>query len=207
MLSKKTVNRLSRYRKFLTGYQYLDRPHIFSHDLARMLGINPVHVRRDLMLIGFPGSHRKGYDVNNLIELIDQTLDHGETKRVALVGLGKLGSALLQYLNENDNNLVISAAFDLDPGKVNRSFEGIPCFDITQLEREVTARDIKIAVLTTASEDVQNIANILVSTGIEGILNFTPEHLCLSPEIYVMEYDVIMALDEIGYFIHKPGAD
>ena len=63
-LPKKTIQRLSRYRRLLLKYQYLSDPYIYSHDLARLLNLNPVQVRRDLMLIGSSGNHRKGYNVN-----------------------------------------------------------------------------------------------------------------------------------------------
>ncbi len=98
-LPKRTVQRLSRYRRLLSKYRYMSEPYIYSHDLARLLNLNPVQVRRDLMLIGSSGNHRKGYNVNELNDLIGETIDSKEVQKVGIVGAGRLGQAVLNYID------------------------------------------------------------------------------------------------------------
>ncbi len=202
-LPKSTVYRLSKYRRFLSRYLYVEKPHVFSHDLARMTGVHPVQVRRDLMLIGISGNHRKGYRVDELINLIDNTLDHGRVNKVCLVGIGKLGRAILHFMNETDNNLLMKAAFDLDPSVNGTDIEGFPAFHITHMDRVIKDMEIDIAVLTTPPDDIDNIVKLLVSAGIKGILNFAPAQFDVPEGIYVKECDVITYIDEIGYYIDK----
>ena len=70
-----------------------EKTHVFSHEIAQMLHITPVQVRRDLMLIGYSGNLRKGYDIKELIELIGRIIDADKGQRVAVVGLGNLGKS------------------------------------------------------------------------------------------------------------------
>lgn len=203
LLPKSTVNRLSKYRRLLSRYRYLEQPHIFSHDLARMVGVHPVQVRRDLMLIGISGNHRKGYKVNDLIDRIDTTLDHGKINRVCLVGIGKLGRAILHFLNETDNNLLIKAAFDLDPTITGQDYEGVPAYHIGEMAHIIKEEEIDIAIITIPSDDLDNIAQLLTGAGIKGILNFVPGQLVVPEDVYVKECDVITLIDEVGYFIMK----
>jgi len=90
-LPPRTVERLSKYRRLLEKLQESEESYIFSHQLARMLNLTPVQVRRDLMLIGFSGNHRKGYNISELLALIGKTIDREEGHNIAIVGMGNLG--------------------------------------------------------------------------------------------------------------------
>jgi redox-sensing transcriptional repressor len=138
-----------------------------------------------------------------LIPLIDNTLDHGKLNRVCLVGAGKLGKAILNFLNETDNNLSMKASFDLDPSLKGKQIEGVPSFHISEMDRVIRSEKINIAVLTTPPDDVENIVKMLVDAGIKGILNFVPVTLDVPEDVYVRECDVITYIDEIGYYIEK----
>jgi len=136
-LPSKTINRLSVYRRLLSRYKYLSEPHIFSHDLARMLKRNPVQVRRDLLDIGFKGNHQKGYNVNELINLIDKTLTQGEIKNMALVGSSNWGNAIIEFLHNFEYNSRLVAFFDDDFRQASKDLSGIPCFDISKIYDKV----------------------------------------------------------------------
>ena len=89
ILPKKTVERLSKYRRILGKYRNLEEPHIYSHDLARMLNITSAQVRRDIMLIGFNGNHRKGYNVKELVDLIGEKILNGRFRMDDKSGLSR----------------------------------------------------------------------------------------------------------------------
>ena len=200
-LPKKTVKRLSQYRRLLLKYQYLEEPHIFSHDLARLLNLNPVQVRRDLMLIGSSGNHRKGYNVNEVVRMIGKNLDFEEGKNLIIIGMGKLGQAIFDYLADADMFQQICAIFDIDPAKVNKSHAGIPCFDIRDLHKIIKKYNVRVAVLTVPADYANSISEILVDAGIRGILNFTSVRLNLPENIHIKEFDIITALEEVSYFV------
>ena len=102
-LPHKTVERLSQYRRTLLLILSKEKTHVFSHEIALMLHITPVQVRRDLMLIGYSGNLRKGYDIKELIELIGRIIDAERGQRVAVVGLGNLGKAFISYFKSLRN--------------------------------------------------------------------------------------------------------
>ncbi len=200
-LPVKTVQRLSRYRRLLVKYKYLDEPHIFSHDLARLCNLNPVQVRRDLMLIGSTGNHRYGYNVNELIRLIEENIDNKNGQNLCIVGMGKIAQAITQYLHESEIYQNIVAVFDIDSVKVGKDFEGIPCFDISKLSEIIQKENIRIAILTVPTDYAISITDILIQSGIKGILNFTSVKLETHDDIYIKEFDIVTSLEEIAYFV------
>lgn len=200
-LPKRTVQRLSRYRRLLSKYRYMSEPYIYSHDLARLLNLNPVQVRRDLMLIGSSGNHRKGYNVNELNELIGKTIDSTEIQKVAIVGVGRLGQAILNYLSGEDMNLKAVAVFDIDSQKIGKKFYDVECYDISKVSHEVLEKNISIGIIAVPSEFASSIADILLSSGVEGILNFSNVHLDLPKSVYLKEFDIITTLEEMAYFV------
>lgn len=200
-LPVKTVQRLSKYRRLLLKYRYLSKPYIFSHDLARLFNLNPVQVRRDLMLIGASGNNRNGYNINELIDLISDTIDIKNCKNIAIIGMGKMGQAILNYVTEEEKHLNIVAVFDIDPHKVNKTFEDIVCYDIRKISEIVRKKNILIGIITVPSDYAVSISNILIESGIKGILNFTSVHLDLPENIYLKEFDIITFFDEIAFFI------
>jgi redox-sensing transcriptional repressor len=200
-LPPRTVERLSKYRRLLFKYRDLEEAHIFSHKLANLFNISPEQVRRDLMLIGLTGNHRKGYNIRALIELIGNTIDREDNQHVALVGIGNLGMAVLGFIRKAETRMNVIAAFDTDKNKVNTTIAGVPCYPADKMEEIIRERTIHIAILTVPPESAVQTAILLKQAGIKGILNFTSVHLDVTPEIYLKNYDIITSLEEIGFFI------
>jgi redox-sensing transcriptional repressor len=199
-LPSNTVARLSQYKRHLLKYRYLERPYIFSHDLARALNHKAVVIRRDLMLLGFTGSHKNGYNVKELIQRITEALSAGTPKNVAFVGLGNLGKALINYFSGEDSFLNITAAFDIDPLKVNKSYSGIYCYPINKMAEVVKEKSISIGVILVPPDDAQDIAELMVLNGIQGILNFTSSVIKVDDKVFVEDVDFITALEKLSYF-------
>jgi redox-sensing transcriptional repressor len=202
-LPPRSVERLSKYRRLLNRLNDGNGGFIFSHDLARLLNLTPVQVRRDLMLIGLEGNRRKGYNIRALIELIGATIDKEEGHNVAIVGMGNLGRAITAFLQKSKSRHNILAAFDVDPGKINRDISGIPCFDHQLIPDIVNKLKINIAILTVPPEAATEIADLLIRSGIKGILNFTSVSLDIPASVYLKDYDIITSLEEIGFFINN----
>ncbi|HBS86312.1 MAG: hypothetical protein A2W91_09600 [Bacteroidetes bacterium GWF2_38_335] len=200
-LPDNTIERFFKYRRLLLKYLYLEQPHIFSHDLARVLNISPVLVRRDLMLIGCHGNNRKGYPVNELIEVINSRLSAESKKNAVLIGIDGLGAAATEYFLSEESSLSIVATFDYIPKKENNAFTDIPCYGIMQLGEIIKTHDVSIAVLAVSTEDIESVVRILIDSGIKGILNFTPYKLDLPKDIYLEEFDPVSKLEKVSYFV------
>lgn len=204
VLPEKTVQRLSRYRRLLSKYQYLEEPYIFSHDLARLLNINPVQVRRDLMLIGSTGNNRKGYSVVELIDMISKAIDPHEGLNIAVVGFGKLGQAICKYLSDSHGFQDVVAAFDIDADKINKTFNGVTCYDISKIPQVLRQRNVTTAIMTIPDDYAKEICRILVDCGVKGLLNFTSVKLNVPDGVFVRDFDIITSLEVINYFGCKP---
>ena len=202
-LPHKTVERLSQYRRALLLILSKEKTHVFSHEIAQMLHITPVQVRRDLMLIGYSGNLRKGYDIKELIDLIGKIIDTEKGQRVAVVGLGNLGKAIISYFRGKRTKLTIVAAFDINVEKINRVYNGVPCHHFDLLPKIVRQENITIGIITVPAEQAASVAETMVLSGIKGILNFTPKPLNVSPHVYLEEYDMITSLEKVAFFAKK----
>ena len=202
-LPHKTVERLSQYRRALLLILSKEKTHVFSHEIAQMLHITPVQVRRDLMLIGYSGNLRKGYDIKELIELIGKIIDTDKGQTVAVVGLGNLGKAIISYFRGKRTKLTIVAAFDVNSDKIDRVYNGVPCYHVDLLQKIIKKENISVGIITVPAEQAPAIAESLVLSGIKGILNFTPKPLNVSPYVYLEEYDMITSLEKVAFFAKK----
>jgi redox-sensing transcriptional repressor len=202
-LPDKTVERLSQYRRTLLIASASGKHHIFSHELAAMLHITSVQVRRDIMLIGYSGTLRQGYDVKELIDIIGKIIDSKEGQKVAVIGIGNLGRAIIGYFSGKRTKLTVVAGFDLNPEKVDRVYAGVWCYHFDRLTEIIKSENITIAVLTVPASEAAAVAELLVMAGIKGVLNFTPKPINVPSNVYLEEYDIITSLEKLAYFVKK----
>lgn len=200
-LPHKTIERLSQYRRALLICLEKGQTHIYSHEIARIQHITAVQVRRDLMLIGYTGTLRKGYNVKELIELIGEIIDSSEGINVAIVGMGNLGRALINYFIGKRSHLRIVASFDINPDKIGNTMSGVPCFSIDDLPQIVKEKNIKIGIMTVPAEFASQTADLLVKSGIKGILNYTPKPVNVPDDVYLEEYDMITSLEKVAFYV------
>jgi redox-sensing transcriptional repressor len=203
-ISEKTVGRLSLYRRMLTKLE--PKPdYVYSHDIAALSGVTSAQVRRDLMVVGQAGSPNRGYRTEALVRSIGEFLDDPRGQKVALVGAGHLGQAILAYSGGRRPKLAIVAAFDSDPEKANQSIHGCKCYPIEQLIEVVRREKIRVGIITVPADSAQKIADALIEGGVKGILSFAPVSLRVPPHVYVDDIDMIMALEKVSYFARKMG--
>jgi len=203
MISERIVGRLSLYRRVLSDLLADGATHAYSHVLANLAGVSAAQVRRDIMSLGFTGTPSRGYDVGGLIDSIAAFLDSATVQAAALVGVGNLGRAILAFFCGRRPNLMIAAAFDIDPQKTNRTVHGVRCYRIESLREQIAARDIKIAVITVPAAAAQQVADRLVAAGVRGILNFAPVPLHVPADVFVEQIDMTTSLEKVAFFARQ----
>jgi redox-sensing transcriptional repressor len=199
-LPEKTVERLSQYRRVLLKVAEEGKTHIFSHELANLLHITPVQVRRDIMLIGHTGTLRKGYEITELVGSIGEIIDCKKEQKVAVIGAGNLGKAIMGYLKGKRTKLTIKAAFDVNPDKVGRVISGIRCYHVDELKDIIEKENITIAILTVPGDQAVQVAEECIKAGVRGILNYTPTPVNVQPHAYLEEYDMITSIEKVAFF-------
>lgn len=200
-LPHKTIERLSQYRRALLICLGTGQSHIFSHEIAKIQHITSVQVRRDLMLIGYSGTLRKGYNIQELINLIGNIIDKQEGINVAIIGMGNLGRALIKYLSGKRHKLEIVAGFDINPEKIGKEMNGVMCHDSNNLAQVIKNENIKIGIITVPESQTVETADSLVKAGIKGILNYTPKPINVPENVYLEEYDMITTLEKIAFYV------
>lgn len=207
MVSEKTIGRLSLYRRLLGTLLADGTRYVYSHQLAKLVGGTAAQVRRDVMAVGYNGSPVRGYDVQELIEAIRVYLDAPTLQGIALVGIGKLGRAIMAYFTGRRPNLSIVAAFDNDPYKADRVIHGCRCYVLEDLDRVVKEQGIRVAIIAVPATEAQAVADMLVRAGVAGILNFAPVRLQVPRHIYVEDIDMTMSLEKVAYFARQNTAE
>lgn len=206
-LPHKTIERLSQYRRALLLCLEKGKSHIFSHEIAKIQHITPVQVRRDLMLIGYSGTLRQGYNIQELIHLIGDIIDSHEGLNVTVVGMGNLGRALINYFQGKRHKLSIVAGFDNNPDKIGKKISGVKCYSIEDLSKVIKDKEIKIGIITVPAEFATDVAEKLVDAGIKGILNYSPKPINVPSSVYLEEYDMITTLEKVAFFVKHAEED
>ncbi len=207
MVSRKTVSRMSRYRRLLASLRDEGIQSIYSHQLARHAVVSAAQVRRDLMVIGYSGSPNKGYDVAACIRSIGSFLDGPVRQEVALVGVGNLGRAVLSHFAGKSPSVAIVAAFDVDETLTDTTIHGCRCFAVSRMESLVRDLGIEIAVLAVPGAAAQDSADTLVRAGVKSLISFAPVPLHLPNDIFVEYMDITAALESAAYFARLGSRD
>jgi redox-sensing transcriptional repressor len=197
-----TVTRLPLYLRCLDEVR-ADQTTCSSEQLAVIAGVNPAQVRKDLSYVDAAGVRGVGYDIDELRSLLRRELGLVKEYRVAIAGAGNLGSALSRYPGFAEWGFQVAALFDIDPGKVGATVEGMVVDRLADLERVVAARHIAIGIIATPSGAAQEVANRFISAGVKSILNFAPIVLRHPPGVEVRRVDLSTELQILAYHLQR----
>lgn len=206
-ISESTIHRLSLYYRILTQLEKENQKTISSKDLAKREKLTPAQVRKDLSFFGSFGTRGLGYPVLELKARIGAILGIDRSWKVALVGIGNIGSALVSYKEFTKQGFNIAQLFDNDQRKVGSNHKGITVSDIKNLEEELKQNGIEIVVLAVPGSAAQGIADSIVSAGVKAILNFAPVHLKVPDDVYVRTENMSMELEYLSFALvnnHTP---
>jgi redox-sensing transcriptional repressor len=201
-----TIRRLSRYSRCLEELEEKGEKVVSSAQLAGKCAVNSAQVRKDLAYFGEFGIRGVGYYVKDLLSDIKRILGSNKEWRMAVIGMGNLGSALLSYKDFLKQNYKIVAAFDIDPpkviGKVSEKLgKPMEVLHIGRIKEVAKDRKIEIALIATPPTEAQGVAQILVDAGIRGILNFTPNQVTVPEGFVVKNVFFTTILDNLAYLL------
>jgi len=198
-----TVRRLPGYLRGLFFLSRAGNKDISSRDLADFLGVHHWQVRKDFSYFGTFGTPGVGYNINKLIKEVRRILKLDVLHRVALVGVGNLGAALLEYGGFGEYAFEIVAAFDNNPKKIGKTVGKVVIEDVSRL-KTISKRNIRIAVVAVPSKAVQETADVLVKANVRGILNFASSYLVVPKKVKVISMNIAVELARLPYYIVTP---
>lgn len=188
-ISKAVLKRLPGYLAYLKG---LDVQYISATAIANALNMGEVQVRKDLAAVSDGGRPKIGYERIGLMQDIRSFLGYDNTTDAILIGAGKLGQALLGYSGFDAYGLNILAAFDLQP--TDTSVEGKPLLPTSALEEFCKTNNVLMGIITVPAFVAQQVADLLIESGIKAIWNFAPVHLEVPPNILVQNENMATSL-------------
>ena len=203
VIPRKTVYRLSIYLRCLARLRENGIGTVSSEALAKVAGVKPTQLRKDLAYFGTFGTRGLGYDVTELSQKIAEELGTSRLQPVILVGVGHLGLALLSYRGFEKEGFEIVAAFDAEPGRRRDKKVKQPVLGMDALPKFISGSGVRMAILTVPAAAAQEVVNVLIRAGITGILNFAPIVLSVPEEVMVNNVNLAIELENLSYFTQE----
>jgi redox-sensing transcriptional repressor len=200
-IPRKTIYRLSLYLRCLARLKDNKIQTVSSEMLAKVAAVKPTQLRKDLTYLGQFGTRGLGYEVSELSKRISDELGTTRLQPVVLVGVGHLGLALLSYRGFEKEGFEIVAAFDIEPNRKREKQVTQPILHMDALPEFAREHKIKMAILTVPAAVAQEVTNLLVDSGIAGVLNFAPIVLHVPEEVMVNNVNLAIELENLSYFI------
>lgn len=167
------ITRLLTYKNVLVQFQNIGLIKVFSDNIGDALNISSSLVRKDFAYFGISGSQKGGYDIESILQRIDTILGKDKIQKVIIIGIGRLGSALLHHQHVfNREGVKITAGFDTDTEKQDPE-NTIPILPIQELSEHIVKHKIKFAIVTVPESAARHIIDVLKAEKVKGILNFT----------------------------------
>lgn len=200
-IPRKTVYRLSLYYRALQRLRANRIDTVSSAALAKAAGVKSTQLRKDLAYFGPLGTRGLGYAVDGLVKKLGEVLGTERLQPVILIGVGQLGSALLNYGGFARQGFEVVAAFDLEPKKTRPRGSAVKVYPMEGIGEFIRKKRIKIAILALPGHVAQEVANRIVEDGIQAILNFAPAVLQVPENVVVNNVDLAAELENLSYFI------
>lgn len=198
---KKSISRLSRYRKALLRLRDLGFVNVFSDTLGEAVGVSAAQVRKDFSLFGITGHRRGGYKIDDLVDDMQRILGMDHSNHVVIAGVGNLGKALIEHKGFEKEGIHIVAGFDVDPSKIKKKIT-IPVFPLEELPEYVKEHHIKLGIIAVPDVAAQEVCDLMLSAGIRGILNFTTVRFKGAEKAVINNVYLQVELENVIYFMN-----
>jgi redox-sensing transcriptional repressor len=204
-ISDSSVRRLSLYLRALEPLALEGLETISSRDLAELSGTTAAQVRKDLSLFGAFGTRGLGYPVPALLAELQSILGLTRSWPVALIGAGRIGSALYAYPHFRARGFQIVTLLDDDPAKIGARWGDLTIRPLTCLEGEFLEHGVQMAILAVPAAVAQAVAERAVAAGARALLNFAPVRLRLPGDVRVNSVNLALELEALSHALS--GAD
>jgi redox-sensing transcriptional repressor len=201
-----TIRRLSHYLRSLEDLGREGGETVSSEELADRGQTTAAQVRKDLSHFGSFGKRGLGYRIDELRERLRQILGVDRVWKVALVGAGRIGSALFEYPAFESRGYECVAIVDSDPQKVGARWGDLTIHSPDHIERLISELGVELVILAVPAQAAQEIATRVVSAGVKGILNFAPIRLKVPPSVPVEDVNLVMQLEALSFAITQHGS-
>lgn len=203
-ISELTTNRLSIYLRCLSDLVAEGTKTISSEHFATKFHLNSAQIRKDLAYFGEFGVRGVGYNVVGLRDHLTKILGLDREHCVAIIGAGRLGTALADYYGFQQTNFTVKAMFDADEDKIGNKIGDLEIYNIKNFA-EISKKDnIDVAVIAVPAAFAQKVLELVSEAGIKAVLNFAPTPLKNADGVKLNTVDLTTSLESLAYFLSKP---
>jgi redox-sensing transcriptional repressor len=199
---KNSLKRIFLYRACLARLKMMGVEKVFSYTLANETGVTSEQVRKDFSEFSIKGNKRGGYEINELLVVMENIFHRNKEHNIVLIGMGNLGIALSKYSQFVQRNMNIVATFDIDPFK-QKIRSGIPVYSLSRLKEIIDRFKVKVAILAVPEISAQEVTDEVVHLGIKGIVNFAPVLLKVPADVIINNVNLCNELESVIYYVHQ----
>ncbi len=199
---KNSLKRIFLYRACLARLKMMGVEKVFSYTLANETGVTSEQVRKDFSEFNIKGNKRGGYEIKELLVVMENIFHRNKDHNIVVIGMGNLGIALAKYGKFVQRSMNIVATFDIDPFK-QKARAGITVYSMARLKEIIERFRVKVAILAVPEISAQEVTDELVRHGIKGIVNFAPVLLKVPADVIVNNVNLCDELESVIYYVHK----
>lgn len=199
-IPKETIGRLFTYFRALVCLSREGNKTVSSYKLAEICQLNPSIIRKDFSYFGELGKRGVGYNVESLLLMIRSELKLDPAIKIAVVGIGNIGKALLAYSGFKPDGFRIVAAFDSHPKKIGKKVGGLTVENASKLEKRVKTLGIQMGILAVPESAAPQVVLSLAKGGVKAILSFAPCQLTTPKDMNVICVDLSMEMARLLYY-------
>ncbi|HEK4458728.1 TPA: redox-sensing transcriptional repressor Rex [Staphylococcus aureus] len=200
-IPRATLKRLPLYYRFVSSLKSKGIDRVNSKAISDALQIDSATIRRDFSYFGELGKKGYGYNIDSLLDFFKSELSESDMIKIAIVGVGNLGKALLTYNFSIHDDMTITEAFDVKEDVIGQKIGNVIVKDNDELITTLKKEEIDVVILTTPERVAQKFADELVQAGVKGILNFTPGRINTPSDVQVHQIDLGIELQSLLFFM------
>ncbi len=197
------ISRLPVYYRLLSRMQEDGRTVVSSQELGEELGVTPAQIRKDLSYFGRFGKQGRGYSVERLTNELRLILGLGKRWRLVLVGIGRLGRAIVSYGGFQPQGFDIVGVYDSDPAVIGTSVDGHAVRDVHELGTSLRSEPADIGIVAVPAEHAQEVITTLTDAGVRAILNYAPRAVQVPAGVRLERIDPVISLQSMTYHLTR----
>jgi redox-sensing transcriptional repressor len=198
------INRLPIYARALSALAESGETVVSSQALGEALDVTPAQIRKDLSYFGRFGKQGRGYNVHGLLSKLREILGLDRQWKVCVVGVGRLGQAIVEYGGFEPQGFQIVAAFDSDEKMVGRKVGTVQVHHNDDLDSWLKSNPVDIGVVAVPAPAAQSVVDRLVKGGIRAILNYAPITPHAPRDVSIRHIDPVLAMQSMTFYLKRP---
>lgn len=200
-IPRATLKRLPLYYRFVNTLKSKGIDRVNSKAISEGLNIDSATIRRDFSYFGELGKKGYGYNIDSLLHFFKNEISENDEIKIAIVGVGNLGKALLTYNFSIHDEMTITEAFDIREDVIGIEIGQVSVSNYADITEVLEREQIDIVILTTPEDVAQQVTDKLVDVGVKGILNFTPSRVSTPSDVQVHHIDLGIELQSLLFFM------